>query len=315
MKGGIGINQLSDSLKALINSSSGAGVSARKNVFKLSNNTPKVDINIDLYNKKSDVLLVFKNSVFINENEDYILNDDNSISRKDGKEWVASDVKPIEFSFIVLKSVPSDKLTIDGGMIVNGSINESALSEDLLNKLKNAGLNEEQIIKLVIGENCPVDLNTLEKIAKAIGNDKDFSSNISKELQVIKDYIPKELQSQLDKLNEALIRLNDNQLDVLVKLDLEEMSVDSEAGIWYDTLKDDSKLINKENVKIYDNTIKLINPNVVGIAKYSSIDVGFMADKLRYVHELPNNFISIQLKTKIDNSKLEVNNVSYEFID
>lgn len=69
-------------------------------------NTDKVAIcAADKFNKDKDQILVFKNSVYIEITQDYIINADNTISTIDGSPWIASTEEPLVFNFIIFATV------------------------------------------------------------------------------------------------------------------------------------------------------------------------------------------------------------------
>lgn len=134
-KGKITKAQLSKSLiDDLLETVSGGSVAIKKHTDIITSNTSRVYIGNKLFDFKSDQLLVFKNSVYLEIGNDYILNeDDYTISPLSGM-WEASIKEPDTFNFICLINTPNGAL-FSGSKILNESITEDKLSLELQEKL------------------------------------------------------------------------------------------------------------------------------------------------------------------------------------
>lgn len=105
-----------------------------KSTVTISVATPTVDIKISEYNKDTDILMVFKNSVYLEENDDYtITSDSRSINRTGGYEW-----NNAVFNFVVFKNVNVNAKDVKS--MSDDSIPESKLSKEVKQKL-NKNLN------------------------------------------------------------------------------------------------------------------------------------------------------------------------------
>lgn len=116
-----------------------------KSSVTINNITTTIPINIQQYNKDTDTLFVYQNSVYLEENQDYILEDSLSISSMIGDVFDGTEDEQI-FNFVVFKNVAKDYTgSLDGVMIKDGSIPESKLSAALVSKINAM---EEAIKKL-----------------------------------------------------------------------------------------------------------------------------------------------------------------------
>lgn len=116
-----------------------------KNSTRVNNITTTVAINIEEFDRKTDTLFVYQNSVYLEEGQDYILEDNLHISSTLDEVFDGSEDEQI-FNFVVLKNVEKEYTgTIDGVSIKDGSITESKLSAALLLKLNTL----EEKIKLL----------------------------------------------------------------------------------------------------------------------------------------------------------------------
>lgn len=122
MSGKITVNELSPSLieyfKTLIKqeaggSSGGGSTTPTTNpvtYLKASQNLTSTGNTITIptsfsFNKSTDLLFVFKNSVYLEENYDYTISSGSTtITAVDG-DWVGSVEEPTQFNFVVLKNV------------------------------------------------------------------------------------------------------------------------------------------------------------------------------------------------------------------
>ena len=142
--GKIRLFELEDSLATLITSIANKKMKMESSTTELTTVMKEIPIDISTYNKEKDILLVFENSVFINNTTDYVINDNNTISLVNGESFVGTPEQPTIFNFIVLKSITNKELDIkpDGSLLLDNSIQENKLSKDLINKInsKNTGI-------------------------------------------------------------------------------------------------------------------------------------------------------------------------------
>lgn len=115
-----------------------------KNTTKITTSQTTVSINISEFNKDTDNIFVYVNSTYLEEGQDYIIIDNNTIQKVSGS-WNGIEDEQI-FNFVVLKNVFKDyNGVIDAVNIQNGTIIESKLSAELQDKLNNY---EQNIIVL-----------------------------------------------------------------------------------------------------------------------------------------------------------------------
>lgn len=121
-----------------------------RNTVKISTNVDKVSIGIEDFNKDTDILFVYVNSTYIEETQDYII-EDNSTIKKVSEMWKGEEETQI-FNFVVLKLTPSavptvfeNKLTLEEeGKVVNISSNNTT---ELLNKISLLETHVEKLIE------------------------------------------------------------------------------------------------------------------------------------------------------------------------
>lgn len=133
---GITKNELDPSLLEYLqniagNNSGGTGSSYFRHLKSnttISQSTNKVTIGIDGYDKDTDLLLVYKNSVYIENLVDYTISSDSlSITSLDGN-WDSNT----QFNFICFKNVPElNDYSIDGTKILLKSISLDKLDQIL----------------------------------------------------------------------------------------------------------------------------------------------------------------------------------------
>ena len=144
-KGRITKEQLSDSLLSFItqNAGSSAGGSAsiefKKNSVIVESSTNRVAIGISGFNKSKDLLMVYKNSVYLEENVIYTISSDSLYIQKIEGNWNESGTSV--FNFVVIKGASSSTGGSSSGTIeiTDGSITEIKLAQELKEKLNIGG--------------------------------------------------------------------------------------------------------------------------------------------------------------------------------
>lgn len=131
-----------------LNSIGNTELSYTKNNVLTDVETSKIEIGIVGFNKDQDLLLVYKNSVYIEENVDYRISSDSLYIEKIEGTWNRSGTSC--FNFIVLKKIKYS--SSDGNSsIKDGSINEQKLSIELRQKI-NSYESEISLLKEQIRE-------------------------------------------------------------------------------------------------------------------------------------------------------------------
>jgi hypothetical protein len=99
-----------------------------KRSVTLSAHVNQVDIGITEYNPEDDVLLVYKNGNYIENNRDYeLIPGALKIKTIDNSNWQAGTI----FDFIVLKNVQREIPSADGSLIQSNSITDDKLAEGI----------------------------------------------------------------------------------------------------------------------------------------------------------------------------------------
>lgn len=140
-KGKITREQLSENLLGYImNNAGGSSVVFKKNNVKVQSETNRVVIGVQGFVKSVDLLLVYKNSVYLEENEDYTISEDGLYIQKIEGTWNPTGVS--SFNFIVIKGKTAGSDSGSGGIypggngeVTNGSITEEKLSVELKEKI------------------------------------------------------------------------------------------------------------------------------------------------------------------------------------
>ena len=140
-----------------------ANIAIRKYNTTIATDTDKIYIGTDMFSDKTDVLLVFKNSIYLENEVDYTFNSsDKTISRVNGHNWEASEDSPTIFFFICILNVPSAEVKFDGTKILDNSISELQLSNELrqkLNKETNVRIEDNSITEDKLDQALKTKLN------------------------------------------------------------------------------------------------------------------------------------------------------------
>lgn len=136
-KGRITKEQLSDSLLSFITQNAGSGsggpstIEFKKNSVTVESSTNRVAIGISGFNKSSDLLMVYKNSVYLEESVVYTISSDNLYIQKIDGNW--NETGTSVFNFVVIKGGASSSGGSNG--IADGSITKAKLANELQNKI------------------------------------------------------------------------------------------------------------------------------------------------------------------------------------
>lgn len=115
-----------------IASNTGAVGFIRKTIL-VEQDTNEIELDL-MYNKVTDAILVFRNSVLIEAEEDYTIDMDRQVLINPNANWVAGTL----LNLMVFKSVPVEDVKFDGDIIENGTISIDKLSPEfnvLINNL------------------------------------------------------------------------------------------------------------------------------------------------------------------------------------
>lgn len=160
-------SSLIDYINELIKQNGGSGggnissiLTQEKNTVMVKNTTPQVEIGISNFDKSRDLLLVFKNSVYLEEGLDYTISEDNSKIVSTEGNWNESGLE-ISFNFIVFRNETKDPVNIDGSIISDNSITLSKLSGDVIQVL-NKNTKDTNSILLNIIRDMKEQINSLK---------------------------------------------------------------------------------------------------------------------------------------------------------
>lgn len=104
-----------------------------QNTVSILDDVTEVSIGISTFDKENDILMVFKNSTFLTEYVDYIIDPNGAkiISKRDT--WKGKGVEDYTFTFIVIKNIPvfDASSTIVGQNIAQASIGINHFSNEV----------------------------------------------------------------------------------------------------------------------------------------------------------------------------------------
>lgn len=124
----------------IIVSGTGGGsgsIASFKNTVRVTLPSDYVDIGISQFNKDEDTLFVYQNSVYLEINQDYILEDNTRIKCANGQ-WCEYNEEQT-FNFIVFKNVEREYKGIDGTLLKTNTVSEDKLSLELIEKIDSKG--------------------------------------------------------------------------------------------------------------------------------------------------------------------------------
>lgn len=125
-------NNIADIINELINRQSSLAI--YKNTTILSTDEHSVNIGIKEFDKNTDLLCVYLNSTYLEENDDYIITDNNSIRKVSGMWYASQDTQT--FNFVVFKYVLKNyEGIIESSSIKDNAVTENKLSLELQQKL------------------------------------------------------------------------------------------------------------------------------------------------------------------------------------
>lgn len=243
--------QLSKSLIDEIIASGGAGggtplVSIKKFSKTITSSVNKIEIGSLYFSKETDQLLVFVNSVYLEDKLDYKINEDNTISKADGSDWIASEKEPCTFNFVCIMNIPDEEVELDGKKIVDGTISEEKLDEDLKRKI-----NEAKRIDTYATSN-----NDIEEGEWSEGSNGLYTATLTHNLNsedlmvtVIDKKTKKNLMFSCESKNANTI-----ELELAEKANVRVLVVDTNSSTFGELIDDDGQHTNKtlSSKKIYE---------------------------------------------------------------
>ncbi|MDO0132486.1 phage tail protein [Clostridioides difficile] len=187
---------------------------------------------------------------------------------------------------------------------INAKIDDKA-SESLekINENKaNIASNLEKI-NLIQDKTGSNELNTVSKNISDAVNELDASVKILQEGGNVKE--------QIDSLKSKYDTLSNKVLDILIYLELESGAVD-EVGQWYDNLTDSKGILSINGLRLDIERKRIFGSE--GNVIFNKIDIPFSCYKVKYIHELDDNFIETISNTSTDvgTNTIELEKYSYE---
>ncbi|HBF1185926.1 TPA: phage tail protein [Clostridioides difficile] len=166
--------------------------------------------------------------------------------------------------------------------------------------------------------NIATNLEKINLIQNKVGSSElsTVSKNISDAVNEL-DASVKVLESggnlgqQLGSLKAKYDALSDKVLDILIYLELESGAVD-EVGQWYDNLTDSKGILSIEGLRLDTDRRRIFGSE--GNIIFNKIDIPFTCYKVKYIHELDDNFIETisNTSTNAGANSIELEKFSYE---
>ncbi|HHQ5492292.1 TPA: phage tail protein [Clostridioides difficile] len=166
--------------------------------------------------------------------------------------------------------------------------------------------------------NIAINLDRINSMQTKIGSSElsTVSKNISDAVNEL-DASVKVLESggnlgqQLDSLKAKYDALSDKVLDILIYLEIESGAVD-EVGQWYDNLTDSKSILSIEGLRLDTDRRRIFGSE--GNVIFNKIDIPFSCYKVKYIHELDDNFIETISNTSANAgaNSIELEKFSYE---
>ncbi|MFQ4181645.1 phage tail protein [Clostridioides difficile] len=178
---------------------------------------------------------------------------------------------------------------------------------------------DESLIKINENKsNIATNLEKINLIQNKIGSSElsTLSKNISDAVNEL-DASVKILEAggnlgqKLDSLKAKYDALSDKVLDILIYLELESGAVD-EVGQWYDNLADSKNILSIDNLRLDTDRRRIFGSE--GNVIFNKIDIPFSCYKVKYIHELDDNFIETisNTSTNAGANSIELEKYSYE---
>ncbi|MCC0783647.1 phage tail protein [Clostridioides sp. ES-S-0108-01] len=169
--------------------------------------------------------------------------------------------------------------------------------------------------------NIAANLEKINSIQQKIGSSEltTVSKNISDAVNEL-DISVKNLEAggnvkeQMEMLKKNYNKISEEILNILFELELDKEATADEAGYWYDTLYDSKNINNLEGLKLnkFKQQLELVSNN--GTVLFKNVAVPFLCNKIRYIHELGNNYSETKTEESYQKgtTEIKINKYSYE---
>ncbi|MCM4100965.1 phage tail protein [Clostridioides difficile] len=119
------------------------------------------------------------------------------------------------------------------------------------------------------------------------------------------------VKEQIDSLKSKYDTLSNKVLDILIYLELESGAVD-EVGQWYDNLTDSKNILSIDGLRLDTERKRIFGSD--GNVIFNRIDIPFSCYKVKYIHELDDNFIETisNTSTEVGMNTIKLEKYSYE---
>lgn len=296
------------------------GFICRQFSFDLKENSNYIDIGVD-FRKGKDLLIVFKNGVYLHESDDYDLSvDGKKILCSVTDIWTGSKESPMVFNFLVFVNVPTSDVGINGNLIDKDSVQYESLSEGVKSKLKALDLssyyNKVDVDKIITElPNKSVDLSGLytkeetysskEIDGKLIVTDNKISKIVTDLNE--KHYTSADIDIKISSIGTNISNIVKNisqlyatkdELSTIIK-DLKlNMSVETSNNI---DIELDKKILDLNIESIISEKVAAVNNSITSINKLISENTNSITNCTNIVDKIyKNNYLT---KESLDNYK------------
>lgn len=119
---------------------------------------------------------------------------------------------------------------------------------------------------------------------------------------------------QLKILKENYNKISEEILKILFELELDKEATADEAGYWYDTLYDSKNISSLDGLKLnkFKQQLELLSNS--GTVLFKNVAVPFLCNKVRYIHDLGNNYSETKTEESYQkgDTEIKINKYSYE---
>ncbi|HBF1330967.1 TPA: phage tail protein [Clostridioides difficile] len=207
--------------------------------------------------------------------------------------------------------------------VIPNTINDNIITLDsTYSSVKIDAKFDESLIKINENKsNIATNLEKINLIQNKIGSSElsTVSKNISDAVNEL-DASVKVLESggntneQLKILKENYNKMSEEILKILFELELDKEATADEAGYWYDTLYDSKNISNLDGLKLnkFKQQLELLSNS--GTVLFKNVTVPFLCNKIRYIHDLGNNYSETKTEESYQKgaTEIKINKYSYE---
>lgn len=252
-----------------------------KDYFVLEEDSSEIVIGIDNYCKDTDILNVYKNSVYLTEDVDYIT-EFNTMTSLNGN-WTAGD----KFTFTIIKQVAKlvPEAVVYSDNIVDGAVTLNKLTEDL----------RENIVTKKYLDAAIANFVSEQRIIEMIN--QSVSSNLTDSI--------KDIEQQLSSIKSEIV-------DIKIRLDMPSNGEADSSGFWYDSLGNGNNIASVEGLLLDSENNKISGGP--GSITFNSVNTTGNPDEVIITVDMDNNYVEsiCETETSAGSDTIKVSGYIYE---